>query len=69
MPAQLHVDLERELDVIVDRLREQFDDVDLTTIDEIVHQHAARFAGAPVQNFAAILTERAAKQTLERTDS
>ena len=66
MSAQLHVDLDRELDVIVDRLREQFDDVELTTIDEVVHQHAARFAGAPVQNFLAILTEKAAKQTLGR---
>ena len=67
MSEQVHVDLEHELDLMVKRLRRQFDGVDDRTVDEIVHRHAARFEHAPVQNFISVLTEKAAKQSLKDT--
>ena len=64
---EAHIDLEHELDLMVERLRQQFDGVDDDTVDEIVHRHAARFEHARVQNFISVLTEKAAKQSLKGT--
>ena len=67
MSEQPHVDLEHELDLIVERLQQQFDGVDDRTVDEVVHRHAARLEHARVQNFISVLTEKAAKQSLKGT--
>jgi hypothetical protein len=67
MSNSLHVDLEHDLDLVVERLHHEFDDVESSVIDEVVHAEAARFEAAPVQNFVSLLAEKAAKHSLRKS--
>jgi hypothetical protein len=58
------VEVAHELDLVVERLRHEFAGIEADVIDQIVHEEAARFENARVQNFVCLLTEKAAKQTL-----
>lgn len=57
-------DTEHDLELIVERLEDQFDTIDGEIVDDVVHQCAARFDHAPVQNFVGLLTEKAARRQL-----
>ena len=59
-----YVEVANELDLVIERLRHEFADIEANVIDQIVHEEAARFENAPVQNFVCLLTEKAAKRWL-----
>lgn len=58
-------DLEPGLGPIVERLERQFQCFDSDTITEVVRECAARFEGAPVQNYVFVLVERLARIRLQ----
>ena len=57
--------LEPGLGFIVERLERQFQCFDSDTIAEVVRECAARFEGAPVQNYVFVLVERLARIRLQ----
>ena len=59
-----HVDLERDLPLIVERLAGQFRNIDPSTIDEVVRQCAAQFDHVHVKNYVCVLTEKLARERL-----
>ena len=59
-----YVDLEHDLHLIVQRLEEQFRNIDPDTVDEVVRQCAARFDHAHVKKYVCVLTEKLARDRL-----
>jgi hypothetical protein len=59
-----HVDLERDLPLIVERLQRQFHNIDPSTINEVVRQCAAQFDHVHIKNYVCVLTEKLARDRL-----
>jgi hypothetical protein len=51
---------------VTQSLRERFPDADEAEIDRVVRAELAELVGRPVQDYLAILTERAAKKRLKK---
>jgi hypothetical protein len=50
---------------VVQRLREQFPEVPLDALEEVVNGHYEAFDGRPLRDFVPILVERATRADLE----
>jgi hypothetical protein len=66
---EIHRDHDHELDLMVERLEDQFDTVAAQTVNDIVHECAARFDHAPVQSFVCVLTEKRARALLRASSA
>lgn len=57
-------ELTHEVDLITERLEDQFREIEPAIVAEVVHQCAAAFAGAPIQAFVPLLAEKRARERL-----
>jgi len=57
--------LDLQLHVVEDRLRDDYADLDRTSAHTLVERERSRFAGARVHAFVPILVERAVRESLE----
>lgn len=58
------VDLSREIDLIVERLEEEFREIEPAIVADVVHRCAAYFEDAPIQTFVPLLAEKRARERL-----
>lgn len=58
------VDLSREIDLIVERLEEEFREIEPAVVADVVHRCAAYFEDAPIQTFVPLLAEKRARERL-----
>ena len=59
-----HTELSHEIDQIVERLEEQFCEIEPEIVADVVHQCAAAFADARIKTFVPLLAEKRAREKL-----